>query len=455
MNRQIGILVVAGAAAVVMILLVALVAWASGGNDANSELSSPVNGSFLHPLVQREDRAGYVLAELYQDVHLDVVSNVYDGDGVLGARYWRHEEATQTCAIDLTIADQHGRNEIAPTATPRPTDTPLPTDVPLNPEVYEVVERTITTDYGAGISIALRPTIPRTQWPTATPRPTYTPYPTATPLPLLSSTAWHHWKGRPVAIDADGLAVIDVPKSARVVAHLSVRTGADSGSAREFARMPMPDPPWHGGSAYIRLPDASGRILLASDAVDAHYRSAVLHVETSPLSDCGDLRLRWQRPAAVVVKALTEQPFRDWDAADAPPPTKGPPPAERVAVYAAVGADASFNAADMKAGTHSTAAGHIVIPGPLCGISLEEGQPCPLAEQQDGYIAFAIRADLAPAGLSDIRQTGSAFNSRIAFTPASGSASVPLDIDGTDFHLYATTAAWRASLLGGEWSLTP
>lgn len=453
MNRQIGILIVAGAAAVVMILLVALVAWASGGNDANAELSSPVNGSLLHPMVQREDRKGYVLAELYQDVHRDVASHFYDSDGVLGSQYWRHDETTQTCSIDLTIADQHGRNEIAPTATPsspEPTATPPPLQVAVLPAVYDsdgdqlLPDRTIVY-----------------QAPTPTPVPGPLPDPTPTPTPVVTaSSAWHHWKGRPLAIDVDGLAVIDVPKSARVAAHISVRAGADSGSAQEFARLPMPDPPWHGGSAYIRLPDASGRILLAEDDVDGHYRSAVLHVEASPLSDCGSLRLRWQRPAAVVVKALTDQPFRDWQAAAAPPPTAGPPPPERVAVYAAVGADATFDAADMKDGTHSTAAGHIMIPGPMCGATLAQGQPCPPDQLQDGYIAFAIKADLAPSGLSDIRQTGSVFNSRVAFTPAvrtadKPEASVILSIDDTEFKLYVTTAAWRSSLLGGEWSLTP
>ncbi len=467
MNRQAYILLAAGGAAVVMILLVALFAWVSGGTDAAADLASPANGSLLHPLVQREDRPGYVLAELYQDVHRDVDSHFYDADGVLGSQFWAYDEAGQTCSIDLVIADQHGRNEIAPTATPPPPDptaTLAPIQVAVLPAVYHSDKTEILPD---------RTIVYQAPTPTPTPVPDPLPDPTPTPTPVVTeSSVWHHWKGRPLAIDVDGLAVIDVPKGVQVVAYLSVRTGADSGSAQELARLPMPDPLWHNGSAYVRLPDASGRILLAQDNVAAQYRSAVLHLEASPLSDCGNLRLRWQRPAAVVVKALTEQPFRDWQGGAAPPPTAGPPPPDRVAVYAAVGTDSTFDADDMKGGTHSTAAGHIVIPGPECGIKsfregmpdiqfrLEDGQPCPVAEQLDGFIALAIRADLAPEGLSDIRQTGSVFNSRVAFapdarTPGKPEPSVMLTIDEIEFKLYVTTHAWRASLLGGEWSLTP
>ena len=46
-------------------------------------------GSFLHPQMMREDR-GYVIAGLYQDVHMNVASGIYDQDGALLDRYWIH-----------------------------------------------------------------------------------------------------------------------------------------------------------------------------------------------------------------------------------------------------------------------------------------------------------------------------------------------------------------------------
>ena len=452
MNNRISILITGAAAVVVLILLATLVAWGLRASGSASDVAGldRETGSPFAPRVYDEASAGYVIAELYQDVGMDVRSGAYDQDGALLDRYWSYAAAAQTCSLDLVLADQHGRDEIAPTATPRPTHTPLPTDPPWNPEEYEVVERTINANQGAGIAVALLPT-PRAGWPASTPRPTYTPYPAATPV-VTAATGWNHWKGRPVAIEADGLAVLDVPRDARVSAYLSVRTGPNSGSLSELARMPLPDAHWYEGSAYVRLTDASGRILLESDAVDANYRAAVLHLEISPLPDCAGMRLRWKRSAAVAVKALTEQPFSDWGGRAAPPPTPSP---AGVALYAAVGEDATFVEADMLAGTSSSAAGRIVIPGPECSVQLQPGQSCDVANQEDGYIAFAIRADLAPSGLDDIRQEGSAFNARIAFTPAVADPDVVLNIRGTDFKLYVTTQAWRAQLLGGEWKLSP
>lgn len=61
--------------------------------------------------------------------------------------------------------------------------------------------------------------------------------------------------------------------------------------------MPLPDANWSEGSPYLRMTDASGRILLGRDQIDANYRSAVLHVEATPFRHCGRLRLRRQRPA--------------------------------------------------------------------------------------------------------------------------------------------------------------
>ena len=66
--------------------------------------------------------------------------------------------------------------------------------------------------------------------------------------------------------------------------------------------------------------------MLASDHIDAHHRSARLSIQAGPLSDCHGLNLRWQQPAAIVVRALTEQPYADW-ADHSLPPMPVPSPA--------------------------------------------------------------------------------------------------------------------------------
>ena len=380
----------------------------------------------------REDLPGYIIAELYQDVGMDVRSGVYDQEGNLLDRYWSYNAPDRACSVDLVLADQHGRDEIAPTATPRPPDpTATPGPVVVLPAIYntESPPSTLLPDR----TVVVMPTHTPVGWPGPT------PYPTATPV-VVAATGWDHWKGRPVAIEADGLAALDVPRDARVSAHLSVRTGPNSGSLSELARMPLPDAHWYEGSAYVRLPDASGRILLESDAVDANYRAAVLHLEISPLPDCAGMRLRWKRSAAVVVKAITDNPFSDWGGRAAPPVT---PPPSGVALYAAIKVDMGpFMPADFLGNTPgvptttSSVVGHIVIPT----------APDPSG---DYFIGFAVRSALAPGGLSDIRQTGSPFSA----LPAFGMNSFM--INGEVYRLYHSSQAWDGQLLGGEWSLSP
>lgn len=316
MNTRTAILITSGVAVAALIALVVVVYAAGTSADETSSIAE--HGSLLHPKVQREARDGYVIAELYQDVHLDIESGVYDENGVLLARHWTHDQIRQACSIDLAVAMQRGIDQASPTATPRPTHTPLPTDAPRNPEEYQVVERTVETDNGAGVALALLPT-PRADWPTSTPRPTYTPYPTATRSPLISSVSWIGWEGRPIAIEADGVAVLDVPRDADVSAHLSVLTGAYPSQQTRLARLPLPHGHWQDGQARIHLQEASVRILLGRDHVDAHHRSARLRIQAGPLSECGALRLRWEKPAAIVVRALTEQPYADWQDHQLPP----------------------------------------------------------------------------------------------------------------------------------------
>ena len=316
MNNRYSILLISAAAALAIIVLVVVVYLAGPSDDAPAAAAE--SGSLLRPHVQRDARDGYVIAELYQDVRLDIRSGVYDDDGVLLGHHWTHDEVRQSCNIDLVLAVQEGMDQASPTATPRPTHTPLTTDAPRNPERYQVVERTVETDNGAGVALALLPT-PRAQWPTSTPRPTYAPYPTATPSPLISSVSWIGWEGRPIAIEADGVARLDVPRDADVSANLSVWTGYHPTGQTRLATLPLPEADWDQGTARVRLQEASGRILLDRDDIDAQHRSVRLSIQAGPLAGCHALRLRWEKPAAVVVKALTNQPYADWQDHRLPP----------------------------------------------------------------------------------------------------------------------------------------
>ena len=317
MNNRIGILTTGAAAVVVLIALAVLVAWSLRTGTVDGSVEPP--GSLLHPQVRQEARTGYVIAELYQDVAQDVASGVYDRDGALRGSHWTHDDVDQTCSVDLVLAVQQGRDQAHPTATPRPTPLPAtPGPVVVLPAIYDA----------ASPPAALLPDRTVVVLPTPTPdaAPPPTPYPTATPSPLISSVSWIGWAGRPIVIVADGVAILELPRDATVSANLSVWTGPHPTGQAQLARLPLPDAPWSEGSAHLRLKEASGRLLLASDHIDAHHRSARLSIQAGPLSDCHGLNLRWQQPAAIVVRALTEQPYADW--ADHPlPPMPVPSPA--------------------------------------------------------------------------------------------------------------------------------
>ena len=130
----------------------------------------------------------------------------------------------------------------------------------------------------------------------------------------VDARAWNGWEGRPIAIVADGVASLQIPKGATADAYLTVLTGPLPGVSQQtaLARLPLPPPSWDAGIATLELHEGSGRVLLASNAIPANHRTAILHISTGPLPDCSSLNLRWERPAVVVVRALTGQPHQDW-----------------------------------------------------------------------------------------------------------------------------------------------
>ena len=131
MNNRTRLCVLGGMAAVAAIIGFVIIAAWGGRGDAGVEARTDA-GSLLHPRVVEEAHSGYVLAELYQDVHLDVESGVYYEDGVLLGRYWNHEPTprpapwtspspTSTAATKCRNRHQHPR----PWMWSPPIPTPL------------------------------------------------------------------------------------------------------------------------------------------------------------------------------------------------------------------------------------------------------------------------------------------------------------------------------------------
>ena len=123
--------------------------------------------------------------------------------------------------------------------------------------------------------------------------------------------------------------------------------------------------------------------------------------------------------------------------ASTPTPT---PPATTPAAYAAVGLDNNFTAPEFLSQHTGNSSSSLVVTVPNAG--------------SDSHFAFAVRSDLDPDnGLTDMRETGSGFNSRASFAPASGNQGVVLEIDGQDYHVYTSVAVWYRTHLGREWTL--
>lgn len=95
-------------------------------------LDSDTSGNLLRPVVNRNARNGYVVAEMYQDIRL----GDYDSLGVLRPDAWTYTAASRSCELSLLVAWQEGYDERvrqtpSPTQTPLPTWTPWPTPTPI------------------------------------------------------------------------------------------------------------------------------------------------------------------------------------------------------------------------------------------------------------------------------------------------------------------------------------
>ena len=266
---------------------------------ANSSESAEY-ASLLNPLKQQEVTTGFTIAELYQAMHQDIAAGLYDEAGILNPAQWTYDELAGACRAAITLAKQKGRNRFAPTPTP-----------PLDRlETYAYARGTSKESDGTTTTVKTFPQVAAVRASYVQPTPGKI---NRSPV-RVDATSWDGWKGRPIAIVADGVAVLQTPKGTKTDAYLTVLTGPlpDVSQQTALARLPLPPPAWDAGISTLQLHGGSGRVLLASNAIPTKHRTAVLHISTGPLPDCGSLNLRWELPAVVVVRALTGQPHQDW-----------------------------------------------------------------------------------------------------------------------------------------------
>ena len=177
-------------------------------------------------------------------------------------------------------------------------------------------------------------------------------------------------------------------------------------------------------------------------------------------TNCDDLKLRWERPAGAVVSAFADQPFRDWGSID----DEVPPPLMAAVVEGTAAKTLALLAVFREGGVRrstSTAEGHIILPQRCDGPQPQDPQGNPVPDTDcvrtdaSQYIAFAVRKDLAPAnGLSDMRETGSAFNARVSLQPAPGTDPDVQTVGDAQYQIYVTANAWNPSnVFGREWSI--
>ena len=296
MNRQIFVVVLALSVLALALGLIFIVPRFAASPSEPAE-----SASLLNPLKQQEVAAGFTIAELYQATQQDIAAGLYDEAGILDPTLWTYDELAGTCSAAITLATQQGRDRFAPTPTP-----------PLDRlEAYAYATGTTEETDGTTTTTKTSPQVAEVRASYVQPTPGKI---NRAPV-RVDATAWDGWIGRPIAIVADGVAVLQTPNGTKTDAYLTVLTGALPLVSQQtaLARLPLPPPSWEAGISTLQLHEGSGRVLLASDAIPANHRAAVLHISTGPLSDCSSLNLRWERPAVVVVRALTGQPYQDWN----------------------------------------------------------------------------------------------------------------------------------------------
>ncbi len=150
-------------------------------------------------------------------------------------------------------------------------------------------------------------------------QPTQPPDPTP---PFVQAVHWRGWGGQTLSVMLDGAATLNAPDSANVYAWAEIQVGPPGAQPYPLARLPVY---WQDGT--LHLGAGSGRVVLPDHAsiLDTTQRHLVLHVRVGPVGDCEGLRLRWERQAAAVVRALTAQPFVEWQQ-DFPTPMPTPTP---------------------------------------------------------------------------------------------------------------------------------
>lgn len=417
---------------------------AGRGGTSHEVAQGPETGSLFRPEYVAQDRAGYVLAEIYQDLANEP------------APVWVHAGGGK-CELSQIVASQPVRPLVPPTLTP----TPTPPLVEIAIYEYDTVETEDTPAPTPHLTRTVKSLVTPTPEPKEGDKDT-DPTPTPRPAPV-----WSGWKGRPVSVQMDGLAVLESPADAKVSAQIRVFTGRSShvDEAVELARLPMPWPHWSADAHYLHFGEASGRVNLVSDHIDVAHAFAMLYIEVEDVDDCGALSLHWQRPVGVVVKALTDNPFEQWG---------GPVGEHGHALIAGairsteVSGDASAvteyvktwlgNTAHLR--STSTTTGHITLP-PRCETppvdggkqdDIDKAAGCIRADDPADtfYLVFAVRSDLAPAdGLTDMRETGSVFDARGAFVQTTGK----IPADGYEYQIYRTAQSWVRESLGVDWSL--
>ena len=401
-------LVIIGAAALAIAGIFLLLFLSAGAGDR------PTSAAL--PKAQLQADSGFPIAELYQAIHRDIASGAYDQAGILIDSAWTFDEATEICSTAVTLATQEGSDRFGPAPT-------LPLD---QVAAYTHATRTVQETTGQTTTNKTVHVVDEVR--TSYVRPT--PGKFDRPPAQVGSIAWLGWEGQPVAIAVDGAAILETPKNTRVDAYLSVRVGTMPNVANqtELARLPLPAADWDAGLSTLDLQAASGRVLLASNAIPAFHRSATLSLSVRPVSDCSTLNLRWQRPAAVVLLALTEQPYRDWSAAQAVPPGQQPPPATGPAHIAYLGgsATASFAAGDFTVQAFGVQPLRLTLPANAGAVA------CAAPDQNRNcrHIAIAVPASVT---VTSVQRAGLFYQEWCGIVIADCTSTTPVTIGGNPY----------------------